>query len=40
MKDELLKKSGKDKFDDYTALKYKSQVVAGSNFFVKVSTVS
>lgn len=31
-----LEKSGKEEFDMFTALKYTTQVVAGTNFFVKV----
>ena len=36
MKAKLLEKCGKDAFDDFKALNYRSQVVAGSNYFVKV----
>lgn len=36
LKDEVLEKSNKDSFEMFKALKYKSQVVAGTNFFVKV----
>lgn len=34
--DHALEKSGKEEFDMFTALKYTTQVVAGTNFFVKV----
>ena len=33
----VLQKIGKDSFGHYQALTYKSQVVAGTNYFVKVS---
>ena len=39
MKAKLLEKCGKDAFDDFKALNYRSQVVAGSNYFVKVGII-
>jgi len=38
MKDEILKGASKDNFSIFKALKYKSQLVAGTNYFVKVRT--
>ncbi|XP_045198070.2 cystatin-B-like [Mercenaria mercenaria] len=36
MKQEVLKKSGKESFDIYEAVTYKTQLVAGTNYFVKI----
>ncbi|KAH3725312.1 hypothetical protein DPMN_051146 [Dreissena polymorpha] len=36
LKKEILEKAGKDGTEMFKALKYKSQVVAGTNYFVKI----
>lgn len=36
VKDEIQEQSGKDSFEMFTAVRYTSQLVAGTNYFVKI----